>query len=75
MRTVQDTERETFELGYAAHKAGCWLRLLDIVDEYTPQMRSENPAQKQTATAIIIALHTLHKAGLLRRVIEGDESP
>lgn len=74
--TIQQVEAEreqAFELGYVAHKTGCWLRLHEVLDRYEPLMHAPDPAQRQTAYAIVGALHTLHKAGVLRYVIDADE--
>jgi|GEM_PF-6925699 len=72
--TLQQTEHQRgFELGYTAHRTGCWLRLLEVAERYEALLQSEEPAERQTARAIILALHTLQRAGVLAYVIDGNE--
>lgn len=64
------TMTESFEAGWYAHQARCWLILNDIIDAYQPLLESNDAAQRQTARAILQSLHTLHRAGILRRLFE-----
>lgn len=72
LNRIEQEREQAFQLGYAAHRTGCWLRLLEVAEHYEALLQSEEPAERQTARGVILSLHTLHKAGVLQQVIDGD---
>lgn len=73
LNRIEQEREQAFQLGYTAHRTGCWLRLLEVAERYEALLQSEEPAERQTARAIILALHNLQRAGVLAYAIDGDE--